>query len=150
MNNEHLILINGINRAIIKFRGIYSKWSNEQNISYHEMLVYYMIREYGYCTQKQLCENYLLPKQTINNVITTMRKNGILIYTEEHSTGREKAFILSTKGHQYAAPFLASLNTMEHRALELLGEDKLQSLTTLMLEYDHALQQAIDESKTGL
>lgn len=150
MNKDELNLLNGINRAIIKFRGIYSKWSNEQNISYHEMLVYYMIREYGFCTQKQICEHYLLPKQTINNVITSMRKNGILIYDEMHSAGREKAFILSDKGLQYAAPFLESMNTMEYRALELLGKDKLQTLTDLMLEYDYALQQAIEESKTGL
>lgn len=147
MEKEHLILLDGINQAIIKFRGMYSRWSNEHNISYHEMLVLYTIRDNGFCTQKQICENYLLPKQTINNVITAMRKDGILIYDEHHSAGREKAFVLSDKGKQYAAPLLASLNAVEDRALELMSKDKLQILTNLMLEYNQALNTAFEEKR---
>ena len=147
MDRESLNLLNGINRAIIKFRGIYSKWSSEHSISYHEMLVLYTIREHGFCTQKQICDSYLLPKQTINNVISTMRKDGILEYDTVHSKGREKAFVLSEKGENYAAPFLMSLNTVENRALELLGKDKLQTLTDLLLEYDQALNCALEEAR---
>ena len=43
--------------------------------------------------------------------------------------------------------FLASLDTVENRALELLGKDKLQTLTGLLLEYDNALQTALEESR---
>ncbi len=147
MEKENLKLLNDINQAIIKFKGIYSRWSSEHDISYHEMLVLYEIRENGFCTQKQICENYLLPKQTINNVITAMRKDGILIHDEHHSIGREKAFILSDKGEQYAAPLFDSLNAAEEGALELFGKDKLQTLINFMLEYDHALNQAFEEKK---
>lgn len=147
MEKENLILLNGINQAIIKYRGMYSRWANEHNISYHEMLVLYEIREGGFCTQKQICESYLLPKQTINNVITAMRKNGILVYDESHSIGREKAFVLSDQGKQYAAPLLASLNAIENRALEIMSKDKLQTLTSLMLEYDQALNTAFGEER---
>ena len=111
------------------------------------MLVLYTIRENGFCTQKQICDNYLLPKQTMNNVITGLRKNGILEYDEAHGKGREKAFILTPNGKEYAAPFLESLDTVESRALDLLGEDKLQALTGLLLEYDQALNQALEESR---
>lgn len=147
MEKETLILLNGINQAIIKYRGMYSGWSNKHNISYHEMLVLYEIRDSGFCTQKQICENYLLPKQTINNVITAMRKDGILVYDESHSTGREKAFVLSDYGKQYAALLLASLNAVETRALDIIGKDTLQTLTNFMLEYDQALKTAFDEEK---
>ena len=70
MNKESLKAVNDINRAIIKARGIYSEWSARHGISYHEMLVLYTIREFGFCTQKQICDSYLLPRQTMNNVIT--------------------------------------------------------------------------------
>lgn len=122
-------------------------WSSEHRISYHEMLVLYTIREHGFCTQKQICDSYLLPKQTINNVISAMRKDGILECDAVHSKGREKAFVLSEKGENYAAPFLMSLNTVENRALELLGKDKLQTLTDLLLEYDQALNCALEEAR---
>ena len=45
MQLKTLKQLNDVNRAIIKFRGIYSAWSAEHNISYHEMLIFYTIRE---------------------------------------------------------------------------------------------------------
>lgn len=147
MKQEDLTLLNDINRAIIKFRGIYSAWSEEHGISYHEMLVLYTIREFGYCTQKQICESYLLPKQTIHNIITALRQKGILEQNTDFSKGREKAFVLTEKGNEYAMPFLQSLDTVENRALELLGKKKLQDLTNLLLEYDRVLNTALEETR---
>ena len=140
-------LFDNVNRAIIKFRAIYFEWSRRHNISYHEMLVLYTIRENGYCTQKQICDNYLLPKQTIHNIISNMRENGILIYDESLSVGREKVFVLSEKGREYAAPFLDSLDLVESGAMEILGKEKLNKLIELLLEYDMALNKALDESR---
>ena len=140
-------LFDDVNRAIIKFRAIYFEWSRRHNISYHEMLVLYTIRENGYCTQKQICDNYLLPKQTIHNIISNMRENGILIYDESLSVSREKVFVLSEKGREYAAPFLESLDLVESGAMEILGKEKLNKLIGLLLEYDMALNKALNESR---
>lgn len=147
MDQHTLQLLYDVNRAIIKFRGIYSAWSAQHNISYHEMLVFYTIREKGFCTQKQICDSYILPRQTMNNVITTLRRNGILEISAEHSAGREKAFVLTPKGVDYAQPLMNSMNTVENRAVELLGSEKLEALTALMLEYDQALNRALEESR---
>lgn len=147
MDKNTLRLLNDVNRAIIKFRGVYAAWSGEHNISYHEMLVFYTIREKGFCTQKQICDSYILPRQTMNNVIAALRREGILKNSEEYSTGREKAFVLTEKGVDYARPLLHAMNTVECRAVELLGAEKLEALTELMLEYDQALNRALEESR---
>jgi len=146
MDKNTLSLLNDVNRAIIKFRGIYSQWSNAHGISYNEMLVLYTIREKGFCTQKQICDSYLLPRQTMNNVITGMRENGLLELSPENSVGREKAFVLTEKGEAYAQPLLDSMNSFEEQAVALLGDEKLAALTALMLEYDQALGQAISSA----
>lgn len=143
MDKKTLALIDDVNRAIIKFRGIYSQWSSAHGISYNEMLVLYTIREKGFCSQKQICDNYLLPRQTINNVITGMRERGLLEHSPKHSTGREKAFVLTPKGEAYARPLLDAMDTFEGRAVALLGEDKMAALAALMLEYDQTLAQAM-------
>ena len=147
MKSETLKLLNDINNAIIKFRGIYSAWSYEHGISYNEMLVLYTIREQGYCTQKQICDSYLLPRQTMNHVFMTLRNQGILQYSKELSTKKEKAYTLSEQGKEYAKPFLESLDVVESRAIELLGEDKIETLTTLLLQYDTALTKALEEKR---
>lgn len=79
--------------------------------------------------------------------IAALRQAGILEYDEALGTGREKAFVLTDKGRAYAAPFLRPLDTVEARALELLGEDKLLTLTGLLLDYDRALNQALEEER---
>ena len=146
MDNESLNLINDINRAIIKFRGIYSTWSAVHGISYHEMLVIYTIREYGFCTQKQICDSYLLPRQTVNHVISEMKKDGILVTDPEKSTGKEKALVLTPAGERYSEKLLYSLSRMEERAAKRLGEDKIRRMTELFMEYDQILEEALEET----
>ena len=147
MDRESLHLINDVNKAIIQCRGVYSAWSSAHGISYHEMLVLYTIREYGYCTQKLICDSYILPKQTIHNTISAMRENGTLVYDAEKSRGREKAFVLTEKGRAYAAELLRSLGVIEEHALAELGKEKLRTLTELLFTFDSALNTALEETK---
>lgn len=50
----------------------------------------------------------------MNNVITVMRENGLLELSPENSVGREKAFVLTGKGKEYAMPLHRA-----HRQLQL-------------------------------
>ena len=118
MEHSTLQLLNEVNRSIIKFRGLYAQWSGEHGISYHEMLVLYTIREKGFCTQKQICDSYIIPRQTMHNVIGGLRREGILAVSEADSVGREKAFVLTEKGEGYAAPLLEALERMERVVLD--------------------------------
>ena len=76
-------LYDQVNQAIIRCRGVYSMWAKNNNVSYNRMLVLYTIREFGFCTQKQICDSYLLPRQTVNHVISEMKKDGILVTDPE-------------------------------------------------------------------
>lgn len=147
MNPESLKLLSAINCAIIQFRGLYAAWSKAHGITYHELLVLYTIREQGYCTQKQICTNYLLPRQTMNHVILDLRNRGFLELSPQHCVGREKAFVLSDLGRQYAEPLLQSLNRMELQALASFGADEIRSLVNAVLSYDQALEHAMKTCK---
>ena len=125
-------LYDQVNQAIIRCRGVYSMWAKNNNVSYNRMLVLYTIREFGFCTQKQICDSYLLPRQTVNHVISEMKKDGILVADLEKSTGKEK--------------LLYSLSRMEERAAKRLGEDKIRRMTELFMEYDQILEEALEET----
>lgn len=139
-----------LNCAIIKYRGSYSKWSAGHGISYNEMLVLYTIRDRGFCTQKQICDSYILPRQTINNTISQMRKNGLLAEDAEKSLGREKAFVLTDEGKRYSEAFLKSLNAVEECTVERMGIDKIERITELMLEFDRIMEEALAENRNPL
>ena len=143
MDQDLLKLLAEINCAIIKFRGLYAGWAKKHGISYHELLVLYTIREQGFCTQKQICDSYLLPRQTMNHVILTLKEQGILEPSAEHRIGREKAFVFTEKGRAYAAPLLSALNQMEVLAIEQFGREKIHSMAQMVLSYDQALQESM-------
>ena len=139
-------LYDQVNQAIIRCRGVYSMWAKNNNVSYNRMLVLYTIREYGSCTQKQVCDSYMLPRQTVNHVISEMKKDGILVADPEKSTGKEKALVLTPEGERYSEKLLYSLSRMEERAAKRLGEDKIRRMTELFMEYDQILEEALEET----
>lgn len=143
MNLESISLMNQINTGIIKCRNVYASWAKMHNISYHEMLVFYTIREYGYCSQKQICDSYILPKQTIHNVISKMLEKGLLVY--EKDNGKEKIYKLSVKGEKCSDSLLKSLNSLEDNAIKSMGKDKLNELINLLLEFDKSLNNSLKE-----
>ena len=142
MEQESHALLDAINRAIVQFRGNYSRWAAVHGISYNELLVLYTLREQGYCTQKQICDRYLLPRQTINHVIGVLHAGGLL--PRRPGPGREKAYVLTDAGLDYARPFWDSLEVGEAAALRRLGSDKLRTLAALLQEYDRALQESLE------
>lgn len=146
MDLEIKVLWDQINRGIIKFRGVYSAWAKKHGISYNEMLVLYTIRDNHYCTQKQVCDSYLLPPQTMNHVFAKMCADDIIEISSKYGKGKEKAFVLTEYGKAYAAPFIDSLNNVEERAIELMGKEKIYSMTTLVQEFDYALGVALEEN----
>ncbi len=144
MNVDIQSILTETNQSVIKYRGTYARWASAHHIGYNEMLVLYTINESGYCMQKQLCDSYHVPRQTINNTISSMRKNGLICVSKEHSAGREKAFVLTDEGKAYAAPLMQELSSQEEAAIMHMGADRLKELCALLNEYHSALNEAMN------
>ena len=147
MDHQTKELWDRITRAIIKYRGVYAAWSKKHEISYNEMLVFYTIRDNGFCTQKQICDSYLLPRQTMNHVFAKLVADGIIEVSAQNSLGREKAFVLTEKGRAYAEPLIDSLNRIEERAVAIMGQEQLRAMTELVQTFDFALNTALEEER---
>lgn len=49
---------------------IYEDWAKKYGLSYYELLVLLSLREGKEpCTQKQICEQWTLPKQTVHSIL---------------------------------------------------------------------------------
>lgn len=145
MDNKTQQMHNRVNHAIIKCRGVYSQWAKRRGVNYNRMLVFYTIRDYGYCTQKQMCDQYLLPRQTMNNIVTALCREGLLTEDPARRQGREKIYILTEAGADYSARHLASLNAVEERAAQIFGTERIGMMADLVMEYDRALADALEE-----
>ena len=136
-----------MNHAIIQFRGFYSSWAKKHQISYHELLVLYSIREMGYCSLRQISQNYLLPRQTIHHTLSMMRKNQFLQLNENLSNGKEKFFVFTKKGHQYYDSLLLELSQLESQVVQRFGEDEMEQMTHLLQKLGDAFINAMEIEK---
>lgn len=57
---------------------IYEDYARKSGISYNSLYILNAILYTENCTQKQICEKTLLPKQTVNKVITGFFKSGYI------------------------------------------------------------------------
>ena len=54
---------------------IYEDYARRSGISYNGLCILDAIQQTENCTQKFICEKTLMPKQTVNNVITAFYKS---------------------------------------------------------------------------
>lgn len=77
------------------------------------MLVLYILREFDFCTQKQIYDSYMLPRQAINYTISFMRANEIFELSLNYNIrGREKAFILEEQTVKAMAKLVLEFNNI--------------------------------------
>lgn len=138
-------LIEQFNIAIIQLRGVYSQWSKVYGISYNETLVIYTLRSQGYCIQKEISDRYLIPRQTIHNVIKQMMNNALLKTDKEKNVGRQKAYVLTEKGKQELQPLMDSLTQYEIDAANQIGITQFKEMNQMLLTYHKALVTELKE-----
>lgn len=80
------------------------------------MLVLYTLREFDFCTQKQIYDSYMLPRQAINYTILFMRANEIF-----------------------------ELIILEERTVKAMSKDKISTMTKLVLEFNNILNLFLNE-----
>lgn len=92
---------------------LYVKWAAGQGISYTELSVLYALAAQGSATQKEICELYGLPKQTVNHCIRQYEKDNYIKLTASEQDRREKHIELTRAGELYCQNTLSSLYEIE-------------------------------------
>ena len=111
---------------------IYEDYARKAGISYNSLYILNAIQQTENCTQKFLCEKTLLPKQTVNNVITAFYKSGYIELLELPENRRIKTIHLTEKGEQYANALIPHIYEADRKAMEVLDEAQQDTLIQLM------------------
>lgn len=114
---------------------IYEDYARKSGISYNSLYILNAIQQIKDCTQKQICEKTLLPKQTVNNVVTAFYKNGYIELREFPENRRIKTIHLTQKGEQYATTLIPHIHQADKLAMESLTEEQQNTLLSLMNRY---------------
>lgn len=110
---------------------LYVKWAANYGISYTELSVLYALITKGPITQKNISENYGLPKQTINHCIRDFESKNYLRLEPNKHDKREKDIILTEKGTSFAQNLLEPLFKIESYICRNISSDKfIQAIET--------------------
>ena len=119
---------------------IYEDYARRSGVSYNSLSILSAIYQSENCTQKQICEKTLLPKQTVNNVITSFYKCGYIALCELPENRRIKVIHLTEKGRQYAEELLPQIYQANHAAMNMLSEEEQDLLIRLINKYTAAFR----------
>lgn len=133
-----------LNCAVICFRSAYRKWCASQKVNYHEMLIFYSLSETPDCTQTDICNSYMLPKQTIHNTVMRLKKQGYLTLEQAGGNQKEKYLRLTPEGQVYADRIVRPLREAEIRAVKQTGMDKVRLFADSFIDYSKILNRVMN------
>lgn len=114
---------------------VYEDYARKAGISYNSLYILNAILYTESCTQKQICEKTLLPKQTVNNVVTDFFKNGYIELRELPENRRIKTIHLTEKGMEYAETLIPHIHKADCKAMNALSEEDQDTLLKLINIY---------------
>ena len=120
--------------SVTRIRLVYIAWAKKHGLSYNVLAVLYTAYNNDGCTQKSICREWGLLKQTANNTCQSLKKSGIITLTQGVKDKREMNIHLTEKGMEFAEPVIRGLLEIESRAIKRLG-DNAEKLVKLYVAY---------------
>lgn len=126
---------------------IYEDYARSQNIPYTNLYILSQLARMENCTQKMICERTLIPKQTVNTIITYFYKSQMVELREVPEDRRSKSIHLTQKGREYAEKVIPHIHQAEVMAMEKLSNKQREALLEAMKIYCAAFGEAMLEGK---
>lgn len=137
--------------SVTRIRLVYIEWAKKHGLSYNVLAVLYTVYNNDGCTQKSICQEWGLLKQTTNNTCKSLKQSGVITQTQSPKDRREANIHLTEKGLAFATPIIQGLLEIESKVISALGEDRAQELLDLYVSYAEEFEKgfatAIDSKK---
>lgn len=124
----------------------YEAYAKSMGLSNTALDVLTTIYESPIFTQKEIADTCLLPKQTVNAVVTAFLKDGWVTLEELPSDRRNKTVNLTAEGMTKAREIMDKIHSCEITAMSQLSEDERETLLKLTKTYIHKCSQAMAEN----
>lgn len=115
--NEYREEIRRIMLSVNVIDGVYALGAKKLKIKENTLSLLYALDDGKSHSQKEICENWLIPKTTLNTIVKECTGAGyIVLETSAHT--KEKEIRLTDKGQKYAGTILSQMYELERRAME--------------------------------
>lgn len=130
--------------SINRIDGIYYQWAKRIGLKDNMLALLYALSDGNLHSQKQISEEWLIPKTTINTVIQEcIQKDYVVLQQEPHS--KEKRICLTEAGKQYAEVVLKDLRQAELQAYMQTRKAHSEAFAAVFEEFAFQLQKAYED-----
>lgn len=135
--NELIELFNIFNET----NKAYNELASKVGLSYNQMVILYYLQSHNNVTQKNIVNDMLIPKQTINTILNNWINAGYISF-ENKLTKKNKIILLTEFGKKELEPKITYIMDKEAIILERLGA-VTKSLVLSNLNYLKIMKEVI-------
>ncbi len=103
--------------AVNKMDGVYYLFAKRYNYNENTLMFLYALDDGKPHSQKEISEEWLIPKTTINSIVKTMLADGLIEFLPEKSS-KEKGIVLTDKGRRESTAMMHNLFVAEEKAIK--------------------------------
>ena len=123
-----------------KIQHFYHEWAKAQGVNYNILAVLYVSYKNPFCTQKQICDEWGLLKQTASNICIQLKKDGIITQTPSTRDKRETCIQLTEKGRTMAEPIVEKLLKIETAVLNHMGVENTREFLNTYSQFSDFIE----------
>ena len=142
--NKNREAIDQINRCMNRIDGLYYMASRKLGVKDNTLLLFYVLNDGKVHSQKQICEEWLIPRTTINTVVKeAVNKGYVRLEHSDHT--REKTIMLTEAGKTYADRLLQKVFAAEEQALERTLQEFSPELLKGLEAFTNCMQEEFEK-----
>lgn len=131
--------------------GAYYRWAVQSGVTPHTLDLLYALDDGLPHSQKQICEEWAIPKTTINTVVKACQTAGYITLAPMPDQPRQRQLCLTPAGLAYARQTLEELYIMENQAMAAasarFGPDFVAAMEFYCAQFRAALAANLSEKE---
>lgn len=135
--------VRAINRAMSRTQGLYREWLRKKGLNGYYLNTLYALFMEPELSQKEISEDYGIPRQTVNNAIKRLEAGGFAVLERENDDGRRRKIRLTRSGEEYLKRELAPILELESGIVEKMGQKDCETMTRMLEEYAEELEKEV-------
>lgn len=129
--------------SINQIDGVYYRWARKIGLPGNMLALLYALSDGKSYSQKQISEEWLIPKTTINTVIKECILKGYVVLQQEPHT-KEKMVCLTDAGKEYTEDLMEHIRLIEREAFHHVQEQYPIDFPEIFEAFAHQLKLAYE------
>lgn len=132
-----------MNIALSRINSLFAGWYEDSQITQARSQVILALASEPGISQKEICTNYLMPKQTVSKEIRLLQEKGYLTMEKDGNDGRARTIHVTEFGQAYFAEVLSPNLAIEAHVKKIMKKSGYEKMIAGLKSYADALETVI-------